>query len=333
MTLLFDNADAIDSPTLAPARLIDEGGARHVGKHGKVLEIGLVNNMGDAAMRATERQFMRLLRAGSGDQPVRLRCFALHSVQRSPAARQHIDSLYASIDELHRSGLDGLIVTGAEPRAATLQSEPYWDEMRALIDWAEANTRSTIWSCLAAHAAVLHLDGIERRRLPRKCSGVYAGEPVQDDELLAHLPAPMKVPHSRLNDLAADRLTAGGYQVLTRAEDAGVDIFAREGRSRFVFFQGHPEYDVASLQREYLRDIGRFLTGERDDYPEIPVAYFDAATEAALHALRTDAERNRDPAMIGKLPKLTLRPGVADEIDATATMLFRNWLCSIASRS
>ena len=66
-----------------------------------------------------------------------------------------------------------------------------------------------------------------------------------DDALLADLPTPLRVPHSRLNDLAADKLTAADYQVLTQATDAGVDIFARKGRSRFVFFQGHPEYDVA----------------------------------------------------------------------------------------
>ncbi|MGO3927644.1 homoserine O-succinyltransferase MetA [Rhodopseudomonas pseudopalustris] len=331
MTLLFDKTGPIDSPTLAPASVDNHCRSPDRSAAARVIEIGLVNNMSDAALRATERQFMRLLRAGSGEHLVRLHCFALPSVQRSPATRQRIDSLYADIADLRHTRLDALIVTGAEPRAATLQSEPYWDEMRALVDWAEANTRSTIWSCLAAHAAVLHLDGIERERLPQKCSGVFAGEQVNDDALLSDLPSPLKVPHSRLNDLAADRLAARGYEVLTHAPNAGVDIFARQGRSRFVFFQGHPEYDATSLQREYLRDIGRFLTGERHDYPEFPVDYFDADIEDALDAFRAEAEAARDPAIIARLPHLALRQGTAEGIETTANALFRNWLISLAS--
>ncbi len=84
-----------------------------------------------------------------------------------------MDGRYADIADLGRLHIDGLIVTGAEPIAATLPEEPFWNDLTAIIDWAEANTRSAIWSCLAAHAAVLHLDGIERQRLDAKCSGIY----------------------------------------------------------------------------------------------------------------------------------------------------------------
>ena len=81
-----------------------------------------------------------------------------------------------------------MIVTGAEPIAATLPDEPYWNDLTDVIDWAETNTRSAIWSCLAAHAAVLHLDGIERQRLERKCSGVYDCRKVADDWLTEAYP-------------------------------------------------------------------------------------------------------------------------------------------------
>jgi Homoserine O-succinyltransferase len=39
-------------------------------------------------------------------------------------------------------------------------------------------------------------------------------------------------------------LTVRGYRVLTKSKDAGADIFTKELRSQFVFFQGHPEYAV-----------------------------------------------------------------------------------------
>jgi homoserine O-succinyltransferase len=333
MTLLFDKAGPIDSPTLAPGGASDDRDTRSGSDRRKVLEIGLVNNMGDAALRATERQFARLLKAGAGEHAVRLHYFALPSVPRAAAARHRIDSLYSGFADLGRIVLDGLIVTGAEPRAPKLCDELYWDDFRRLVDWAEANTRSTIWSCLAAHGAVLHLDGIERRRLPRKCSGVFSGERLRDDALLADLPSPMQVPHSRLNDLDADDLGNSAYDILTQAVGAGVDIFAREARSRFVFFQGHPEYEPASLQREYLRDVGRYLAGERDDYPDVPQDYFCAATEAALATFRKRASTERRPDMISALPQLSLRPGLAGAIEASATTLFRNWLVDLAGRA
>ncbi|UYO44201.1 homoserine O-succinyltransferase [Rhodopseudomonas palustris] len=331
MTFLFDNVDPIASPALAPAGVGDERRRRGRLDHRKPIEIGLVNNMGDAALRATERQFAKLLRNGAGTRRVRLHCFALRSVPRSPTARHRIDSLYSDIADLGRVRLDGLIVTGAEPRTAALRDEPYWDEFRRLVDWAEANPRSTIWSCLAAHAAVLHLDGIERRRLPRKCSGVYAVEKLQQDPMLNDLPATMWVSHSRLNDLDADDLSAAGYEVLTRAAGANVDVFKRDGRSRMVFFQGHPEYDAATLQREFLRDIGRYLAGERNDCPAAPENYFCAETALRLAAFCDRARADRKPETIAELPPLTLGLGLAAALEASAAALFSNWLSLLAA--
>ena len=70
---------------------------------------------------------------------------------------------------LPAAGMDALIITGAEPRAeAICDEEPYWPALTRLIDWAEIGTISTLFSCLAAHAAVLHLDGIKRRPLPQE---------------------------------------------------------------------------------------------------------------------------------------------------------------------
>src|SRR5436190_1827131 len=83
-------------------------------------------------------------------------------------------------------------------RSPNLDGEPYWHELTRLIDWACTNTLSAYWSCLAAHAAVLHLDGVSRRRLPVKCSGVYSCK-VQGDYLEA-FPAELVNCHSRLND-------------------------------------------------------------------------------------------------------------------------------------
>jgi homoserine O-succinyltransferase len=324
MSLLFDKHRLIASPTLAPGQ---PGEAAETGDRRNAdvaLTIGLVNNMPDAALQATERQFIDLLKAAAGNRTVNLHCFSLPSVKRSQAMQSRVERLYTSTADLDHLQIDGLIVTGAEPRAAYLPQEPFWQELTGIVDWAQANTRSTIWSCLAAHAAVLHLDGIERRRLATKCSGVYPCFKAADDWLTKDVPSPFKVPHSRLNEIGKHDLIAGGYQVLTESADAGVDIFAKELRSRFVFFQGHPEYGALSLQREYFRDISRFLAGEQDSYPAMPTGYFDTETEGRLLSFQRRAIVERNPALSAELPSITLRPEIASR--AAATAIFRNWL-------
>ena len=324
MTVLLEKRRLIVSPGLAPTQLRREdkfGRPQHADVD---LTIGLVNNMPDAALQATERQFMRLLRQAAGDIRIDFHCFSLPSVTRSQTSQWRVEKQYTDIAELGRLQLDGLIVTGAEPVAATLPEEPFWQALTEMIDWAQANTRSTIWSCLAAHAAVLHLDGIERRRLDTKCSGIYDCAKVTDNWLTADVPSPLKISHSRLNELHADDLTARGYQLLTASPEAGVDIFAKQLGSQFVFFQGHPEYDALSLEREYLRDISRFLAGQCDTYPALPVGYFDAETEQSLLRFEQRARVERRPGLSVELPDRTLRQDNA--AGAAATAIFKNWL-------
>jgi homoserine O-succinyltransferase len=324
MTVLLEKRRLIVSPGLAPMQLRREDKFGHPQHVDVDLTIGLINNMPDTALQATERQFMRLLRQSAGDVRIDFHCFSLPSVKRSQPAQWRIDQQYTDMADIDRLHLDGLIVTGAEPAAATLAEEAYWHELTEVIDWAKTNTRSTIWSCLAAHAAVLHLDGVERRRLDTKCSGIYDCVRVTDHWLTDDLPAPLRVSHSRLNELRAGDLSERGYQLLTLSPEGGVDIFAKQLGSRFIFFQGHPEYEALSLEREYLRDISRFLGGERDTYPAIPAGYFDSETEGRLADFEKRARAERRSALSAELPDRTLRQDTATGTAATA--IFRNWL-------
>jgi homoserine O-succinyltransferase len=320
MALSFDKQRPIPRPIQSPALAPNE--FEHAGE--AELTIALINNMPDTALKATERQFMRLVQGAAGKRNIRFHYIALPTVARSKQAKEHIDKEYTALSELDSLHVDGLIVTGAEPIAPTLPEERYWREFTDLIDWAKTNTRSTIWSCLAAHAAVLHLDGIERQRLPQKCSGVYDCAKTHGDWLTGDLPSSIKVSHSRLNEVREADLVARGYRILTRSNVAGVDVFTREFDSRFVFFQGHPEYDALSLQREYMRDIARYLAGEREDYPTIPASYFDATTEDILVNFERRARSERKVELAAELPGLTLRPSVP--AGGAATSMFRNWL-------
>jgi homoserine O-succinyltransferase/O-acetyltransferase len=298
---------------------------------GEWIEIGLVNNMPDAVLEATEQQFLDLLAAAAGDSWVHLRFFSLPGVLRSKRARSYLGQSYGDVGDFRKTGLDGLIVTGTEPKAANLADEPYWRPFTQLVDWAARNTVSTVWSCLAAHAAVLHLDRIERVPLREKCIGVFDCDTLGDHPLTASLPSCPAVPHARWNALSEEALDANGYQVLMRSPTAGVDTFVRQEQSLFVFFQGHPEYGAGALLSEFRRDVGRFLKGERDCYPAMPQHYFDAPTEAALAAFRQRAERQPSEALLAELPVLADAASIA-YWQPCAVAIYRNWLSVLSAQ-
>ena len=294
------------------------------------LEVGLVNNMPDSALQSTERQFSDLLRAAADTIRVRVQLFSMPDVPRGDAGHAHFSRGYRGIDGLRSAGLDGLIVTGTEPRAPSLMDEPYWGSLTRLIDWAEQNTISTIWSCLAAHAAVLHLDGIRRSPLPDKCFGVFDCAKLNEHALLDDIASGLRVPHSRWNALNAEALTAHGYSILTQSDEAGVDTFIKQQESLFVFFQGHPEYDDGALLREYRRDIGRYLRVERDTYPSAPHGYFDEGATRRLAAFRKRAELERSEGVLDDFP--VVMKGRQSARDPAIVQVYRNWLSYLAQQ-
>jgi len=298
------------------------------------LVIGLVNNMQDAGLRTAERQFGELLSAAARAEgaSLELRFYALPDVPRSAASQAHIRDRYRDVAALWSEPVDGLIVTGAEPCSMALEDEPYWPSLEKLVDWAAGHTNSTLWSCLAAHAAVLRTDGIERRAFGDKLSGVLNCVKTMDHPLTQGLPARWRVPHSRSNDVPKDALLAKGYSILAETEEGGADLFVKERNSLFLFVQGHPEYDPGALAREYRRDVGRFLAGERDDYPEMPSFYFDAASASSFAAFRRRAEGHRDARLIDDFPAGKTDESAPPSWHPPALCLYRNWLGYLARR-
>src|SRR5580704_11171251 len=123
------------------------------------VRIALINNMPDSALEDTEVQFFELLESAAGDLPLSLKLYSLPELPRNDAGRQHLRNFYHGIEDLLNSRFDGMIMTGTEPRQPDLRNEPYWPALGEVLNWAERSTTSTVLSCLAAHAGVLHSDG------------------------------------------------------------------------------------------------------------------------------------------------------------------------------
>jgi homoserine O-succinyltransferase len=291
------------------------------------IEIGLVNNMPDAALERTERQFFNLLGSAGQDLLVRVSFFALLGLPRGEAGQDHFcRNGYRNVREIPGAGLDALIVTGTEPRLPDLRLESYWGELTHLFDWIAADGPAAIFSCLAAHAAVLHYDGIERRRLAAKRFGAFDHFVAGHDYFTANLSSPIKVAHSRWNEIGEAELAACGYRILTWSREAGVDMFLKRKRNDLLFCQGHPEYDQGTLGREYHRDVRRYLAGESDCWPALPENYYSASETVQLAAFRARAESERDEALMAEFPSIRRRPETSPIPSAPA---LRAWLGQI----
>ena len=297
------------------------------------LRIAFINNMPDAALEDTEVQFFELLNSASGATPVCVKLCAIEEVPRGEPGQRHLTAFYAGADVLFKGRFDAVIMTGTEPRSANLRDEPYWQTLANVIDWAENNTTSTVFSCLAAHAAVLHRDGIPRRPLSDKQFGVFESMNTGDHELTRSAPAQVRFPHSRWNEVREDDLLASGYRILTKSADAGADLFVKKTkRSLFVNFQGHPEYGSLTLLKEFRRDIRRFLKRERETFPTMPKGYFDAEAEHLLSEFREQALSDPREERITAFPEAAVASTLQHSWKPSSICIYSNWLRYVTSR-
>jgi len=303
-----------------------DGGGRSVTK------IALINNMPDAALEDTELQFFELLETAALGISVHVELYSLPGVPRGDRAAEHLHKFYSSTEELLDRKFDGAIITGTEPRQADLRNEPYWSSLTNIFEWAERQTTSTVLSCLAAHAGVLHSDGINRHPLSDKQFGVFHYKRASNHELISGFGDVVRFPHSRWNEVRADALTSSGYTVLTQSLDAGVDMFVKKKRtSLFVHFQGHPEYGARTLMKEYRRDIRRFLRRERPTYPSMPQGYFDVSAEKLLDDFRKNALSDLREDLMQSFPEEALTATLRNVWQLSATSVYQNWLQYIAT--
>ena len=300
------------------------------------IEVAFVNNMPDSALEETELQFVGLLESAArelGDLTVRVSRYWLPGLARNAAVAERLDRNYSPLERLYASGADGLIVTGTEPLTENLREESYWEPLADLLNWAEVSTKSTLLSCLAAHAAALLFDGIERHFLAAKFSGVFVQVIRTDHPLTTRLGRLVHMPHSRLNDLPTDLLQKDGYTNLIESPEMTWTVAVKDrGSCTFVLVQGHPEYSTTSLLREYRRDLQRFLRGERTSVPSMPVGYLDHVSHRLLQNFEAQVLANpTDIELMRAFPFEPVEQRLVNTWQHSAARLYANWLRLIES--
>ena len=93
------------------------------GRRAEGLKIGIVNNMPDAALLSTARQFLNVIETAAPELRIFVSLYSLSGVQRSDAGRRHLaENSYQDFAQLVAADLDAVIVTGTEPRQASPRS-------------------------------------------------------------------------------------------------------------------------------------------------------------------------------------------------------------------
>jgi len=315
-TRLREEGDSVLDPTRAQHQDIRE------------MHIGLLNMMPDAALEATERQFLRTVSSSNQIAQFYVHLFTLPQLPRGEKAATHINKYYETFDSIKTEGLDALIITGANVTQPDLADEPFWEPLIEIIDWGYNNVTSILCSCLATHAVVQFRHQQKRKKLAEKCWGVFQHEVVDRSHPLVHdINTRFDVPHSRYNEITQQQFENAGLHVLVASSVAGVHLAVSEDLFRIVYFQGHPEYDINSLLKEYKREIQLFVTGKRNDYPPFPDNYFGLQVKAILLEYKSQLIKAKsDDQPLPVFPEELIQSRLHNTWHDTGEAMINNWI-------
>jgi len=252
--------------------------------------------------------------------------FSVPGLERSSEAQAYIDEYYQTFEEIKAEGLDALIITGANVANPSLDQEPFWEPLVEVIGWAQEYVTSVLCSCLSTHALVKHLYGIERHNQPSKTWGVFTHRVTQTAHpLLRDINTRFDVPHSRWNEVTRAEMEAAGLTVLIDGE-RGVHTAVSPDLFRIVYFQGHPEYNINSLLKEYKRDLLLHLNGQIE-LPPFPENYFSAEAEAVAYRYLGRALYAREHNLpLPEFPENEFLPHLDNTWGDTGKAIVNNWL-------
>jgi homoserine O-succinyltransferase len=252
------------------------------------LHIGFCNLMPDAALEATERQWFRLIGESNRVAQIYIHPFTLPVFERGADAQSHIDQYYDDFKTLKASGLDALIVTGANEETNPHVSEiETWAPLKELLEWSYDNVTSTICSCLASHGLMTYYHGQKPSWRNTKQWGVFSHRVLDRmHPLIRGMNTKFDVPHSRFSEITREQFDAAGMTTLIESRDAGVHMAVSKDGFRQICLQGHPEYDRVSLFKEYKRDVSWYQDGMTKEYSPFPTHYFEPEAEIILNGVK-----------------------------------------------
>lgn len=230
------------------------------------LKIVVVNLM--PTKETTETQLIRLL--ANTPLQVELYLLTMDTDQHiKDSDKPHMNLFYQSYQEIRNQKFDGMIITGAPLEKLDFDEVDYWDEFKALLDYSRNNVFSTMHICWGAQAALNYHYGIPKHMLDEKLFGVFPHTIKTKSVFTRGFDDVFYVPHSRHSQVYAEDIEkVDELTVVAESEEAGPHITITKN-NRWLFVQGHWEYDRDTLRSEYSRDVARGLDDVR-----VPSNYF-----------------------------------------------------------
>ena len=218
------------------------------------LKIGVINLM--PTLEVTEIQLIQML--ANTPLQVDLHLIMMETDYRKKEDLSHLNLFYRSYEEIKDEKFDGMIITGAPLEMLDYEDVDYWEDLTGFMDRTKKNVFSTIHICWAAQAALYHHYDIQKTMLDDKLFGVFPHKLLEKDyksPLTRGFDDQFYVPHSRHSQIfSKDVEGVGDLKILAQSEQAGPHLITNKN-NRWIFLQGHWEYDRGTLKKEYDRDV------------------------------------------------------------------------------
>ncbi len=218
------------------------------------LKIGVINLM--PTLEVTEIQLIQML--ANTPLQVDLHLIMMETDYRKKEDLSHLNLFYRSYEDIKDEKFDGMIITGAPLEMLEYEDVDYWDDLTGFMDRTKKNVFSTIHICWAAQAGLYHHYNIGKTVLEDKLFGVFPHRLLEKDyksPLTRGFDDQFYVPHSRHSQIfSKDVEGVGDLKILAQSEQAGPHLITNKN-NRWIFLQGHWEYDRGTLKKEYDRDV------------------------------------------------------------------------------
>ena len=216
------------------------------------LRIGLLNLMPNKIK--TETQFARLV----GASPLQVDLSLIKITNHTPknTSQEHMLAFYESWADIKDQRFDGLIITGAPIEQMPFEDVTYWHELTEIYEWTKTHVHSTFNVCWGAQAALHHFHNVPKHALSKKAFGIFSHHNLKPSSpLLRGFSDDFAMPVSRWTENHKSELPKHlQNEVLMESDEVGLCL-VNDPTLRQIYMFNHIEYDNASLNEEYTRDI------------------------------------------------------------------------------
>ena len=111
-------------------------------------------------------------------------------------------------------------------------------------------------------------------------------------------------------------------KILAEGDNENVHLAVSKDGFRQICLQGHPEYDMFSLLKEYKRDVNWYQSGQSECYPPFPANYFGPKAQEILEGIKAQILEGNNP----DFPEEKIEPLLENTWADSARSFMASWM-------